>query len=120
MKVLDPGHVYLLDTLDGEALVSLRFVKREGPGYPGNFGHYPGTNIQEVLRALIDRMKYLNEQIPDKRNESVMVYLRNALFTLELRAAERHGRGIENFTFPLEEMPACTKCGHIGCQGACH
>lgn len=56
MKVIDPGHVYDLRSLDGEQLNRLVFVKREGPSYPGNVGHYPGTTMQEVLRALIDRL----------------------------------------------------------------
>lgn len=40
------------------------FVKREGEHFPGNVGHYPGTTMQEVLRVLIDRAKYVNSQIP--------------------------------------------------------
>jgi hypothetical protein len=48
MKVIDPGHYYELNVLDGDLPLPayLRFVKREGPGYPGNKDHYPGTTCQ--------------------------------------------------------------------------
>lgn len=59
MTELDPGHKYLLPTFDGELNQTLTFMKREGEGYPGNIGHYPGTNMQAVLRAIYKRMEYL-------------------------------------------------------------
>lgn len=69
MKVIDPGHVYELAHLDGQHVERLVFVKREGDGYPGNFGHHEGTNLQEVLRALIDRVEYLNRhECRDRRH----------------------------------------------------
>lgn len=121
MRVIDPGHEYLLNSLDGGEPVLLTFVKREGEGYPGNIGHHPGTNLQEVLRALIERVKYLNNQIPDARNWHVLLYLREALFELEQRAAERHGRVLSYFKLDeIEFQLTCSKCGHIGCHGECH
>src|SRR5258707_13345918 len=53
-----------LINLDGVCMQTLQFVKREGEGYPGNIGHHEGTTMQEVLRVLIDRAKYINGQIP--------------------------------------------------------
>ena len=139
MKVIDPGHVYELDWLDGiphprtlleiirqnpnlNPACSIIFVKREGDNYPGNIGHHPGTNIQEVLRALIDRTKYLQQQIPDPRNEMVIESLRRALWALEDRAATRHGRFLSRrkWPYPVEEEPTCLRCGHIECSGNCH
>ena len=126
MKVLDSGHVYELDQLDNHPLANnptvLVFVKREGPGFPGNVGHYTGTNCQEVLRALIDRVKYLNNQIPDVRNQFILNDLRHAIWMFEQRAAERHGRdwGIGDNLNRIEELPTCPKCRHIGCEGQCH
>lgn len=125
MKVVDPGHDYYLSCLDVDHLSltsRLTFVKREGPGYPGNIGHHSGTTIQEVLRVLIDRIKYVDNQIPDSRNESVLTNLRHSILQLEIRAAERHGRDlyIVDFDRPIEEMPVCSACGHIGCPGDCH
>lgn len=134
MKVLDPGHAYKLNWLDGYPEVAglgsrphssmsedvLIFVKREGNKYPGNIGHYPGTNIQEVLRSLIDRVKYLNNQLFDERNIDILNYLRQCLYLLEERAAERHNRPIFLLIGNIEEMKTCSVCGHIGCNGVCH
>jgi hypothetical protein len=64
MKILDAGHRYQLDHLDGDNVTELTFVKRSGAMYPFNIGEYEGTNVQEVLRALIDRTEYLNRQKP--------------------------------------------------------
>ena len=122
MRVIDPGHKYALAHLDGKGETILVFVKREGAGYPGNVGAHEGTNIQEVLRAQIDRLKYLDAQIPHWRNKHALQYLREALLCLECRAAERTHRP---FVFVsnrhiIETLPTCRKCGHIGCQGRCH
>ena len=94
MKVIDPGHKYELQTIDGNESSVLTFVKREGKGYPGNVGHYSGTIIQEVLRACIDRLKYVDAQIPDNNNPIVIHDLRTALYHLEIRAANRHGKSM--------------------------
>lgn len=121
MKIIDPGHVYLLRMLDSpkqDSNVLLTFVKREGEGYPGNVGHHKGTNLQEVLRALIDRIKYLDNQIHDIRNDQVLHYLRSSILQLEMRAAERHGRKLPIFDMDeIELQPVCGGCGHIGCKG---
>jgi hypothetical protein len=61
MKVLEAGHKYELLSLDGGEPQILTFVKREGEGYPGNVGHHPGTTLQEVLRAEIDRGMYVGK-----------------------------------------------------------
>lgn len=121
MKVLDPGHAYGLDRFPGVkggglALpfqTLLQFMKREGEGYPGNVGHVDGTNCQEVIRALIDRIKYLDNQIPHPTNEVAIDRLRDALWLLEQRAAWRHGRELEcsNGVKP-EDKPTCPICGH--------
>lgn len=115
MIVLDPGHKYLLNILDSykSDCIYITFVKREGPRYPGNVGSYPGTNIQEVLRACIDRIKYLDNQIPDERNEQVLTHLRQSIILLEERAAERHGRTLKTTGILIEFEPTCSKCGHI-------
>jgi hypothetical protein len=118
MIVLDPGHLYQLQQL-GELKDNtdikygyhntLRFVKREGPGYPGNSGTYPGTIIQDVLRACIDRLKYVDNQISSPNNLVAIEHLRWAIFVLESRAAQRHGAQIpivdrkDIETIPTEE-----------------
>ena len=123
MKVLDPGHHYELTSLDGidppngvSVPNRLFFVKREGPGYPGNVGHHAGTNLQEVMRVLIDRVQYLDNQIHDLSNDFVIKSLRDCILHLELRAAERHGRVLPNTRYDIENEPVCATCGHIACN----
>jgi hypothetical protein len=115
VKTLDAGHLYELDTFDGHcAPLRIRFMKREGEGYPGNVGSYPGTNCQDVIRVLIDRVKYLNNQIPHPENGVIIASLRTALEAFEIRAAERHGRSLTRVA-GIEHEPACKECGHVGC-----
>src|SRR5262252_4553646 len=110
MKVIDPGHLYLLRHLDGVGGELLRFVKRVGPGYPGNNGDtYPGTQIQEVLRALIDRIKYVSAQaerlgdLESLEDNAVCESARRAaLYYLEVRAARRHGRECPKWSTTFE------------------
>lgn len=116
MKVIDPGHVYKLDTLDGEVESVLTFVKREGEKYPFNKGHHAGTNIQEVLRALIDRVNYVDRQIHYPENSMVIAQLRQALWLLESRAARTHGRYLNADPFGIEIRKTCPTCGHVECD----
>lgn len=118
MKILDPGHCYSLNSLDGECEQTLTFVKREGPGYPGNVGSHPGTIMQEVLRALIERCEYVQRQVPCAETEAAANLLRAALWLFEARAARRHGRTLD---LPLSAVVSgegkCKTCGHVGCAG---
>lgn len=126
VKTIDPGHIYMLDVLDIEAdhpqsTEMLIFVKRQGPLYPGNISHFPGTNCQEVLRALIDRVQFLDGQIPDSRNPLILRHLRETLWLFESRAAQRDGRSfplLEEFEC-IEKEPVCSGCAHIRCGGEC-
>lgn len=115
MKVIDPGHKFELTILDGLGPHLLTFVKREGPGYPGNVGHYPGTNLQEVLRALIERVKYLDHQVPCSENKQLLLFFRESIFLLERRAAKRHNRWFDLIPEKerIEKLPACPTCGHL-------
>lgn len=115
MRVADPGHVYEVDCLDGGSPQRIVFVKREGPGYPFNVGHHAGTNCQEVIRVLVDRVKYLQRQIPCAENELIIDHLRATLRLFEERAAFRHGRVLGSIPIEIEAMQWCQTCGHIGC-----
>jgi hypothetical protein len=112
--------VYQLKVIDGTPTEEqlLVFVKREGPKFPGNVGSHPGTNIQEVLRAVLERLSYLDKQEHDDRNTLVAGYIGYAIYYLEERAANRHGRTPPN---KLEAVigEVCLKCGHVGCQETC-
>lgn len=123
MRVIEPGHRYLLDIYDtadtGSNLtgIPLDFMKRIGAMYPGNSGDpHAGTNCQEVLRAEIDRVKYLHNQIKDPRNISILIHMRKALLLFEQRAAERHGRKLPRLSLnSIETIETCKTCGHIFC-----
>jgi hypothetical protein len=128
MRVLDPGHKYEVDGYDGGENQIITFMKREGPGYPFNVGHYGGTNIQEILRILIDRTKYLDKQVPCDDNKRLLDNLRRSLLELERRAALRHGWDLEqeyrnqlwDYGIEVEDIPTCSVCGHITCKGNHH
>lgn len=118
MKIVDAGHKYSLEGYLGGEPQILQFMKKEGDGFPFNLNTNGGTNCQEVLRAVIDRSRYLNNQIPCAETEAIIGCLESALVLFELRAASRHGRtlvrqSVQNF---MCEQP-CKKCGHIGCEG---
>lgn len=124
MKVVDPGHTYELGQLDvgpyTEEPHLLVFVKRSGPNFPGNFGHYGGTTLQEVLRAVVDRLKYVDNQLSSPYTQMALRHAKEAIYCLELRAAERHNRAV---TFGVDGAvygDCCAKCLHVGCQGLCH
>jgi len=126
MQEVDPGHKYQLDVYDDNTdgfFEHVTFMKREGPKYPGNVGHHPGTNIQEVLRACIERMKYLDAQDHDHLNKDIMHSLRHALYLLELRAARRHNLVIPSMRqLPedIETLATCRTCGHLYCMEEDH
>lgn len=58
MKIIDPGHQYLLD---------------------GVGGYHSGVLVQELLRVCIDRTKYLNAQVSCMETEMALAAMRQAL-----------------------------------------
>lgn len=82
MKVIEPGHVYELSSLDGELHQLLTFVNRE------DFPH-PGTQTQDVIRCLIDRTQHCNRCLPWDGNDQIIHHLRMALVFHEARALIR-------------------------------
>lgn len=124
MRVIDRGHMYQLEELDADYVrrpAYLEFVKRMGPQYPGNTSAHAGTNMQEVLRVLINRATYLNRQERCAETEAVIDHLRSCILLLEHRAARRHGRVLDLDTIQgIEYRATCPKCGHIRCGGKCH
>jgi len=51
--------------------------------------HAPGTQTQEVLRALIDRTQHCHNCLPHEVNAKIIYHLRMALVLHEARALER-------------------------------
>ena len=102
MKIIEPGHIYQLNWLDGtpakinpalgDKLINnkpyaneneLIFVNRE-KGI-----EHPGTQTQEVIRALIDRTQHCDNCLRWSGNDLIVHYLRMALVLHEARALER-------------------------------
>lgn len=120
MKVLDEGHKYQLSELDGGRGQQPVFVKRVDPKdpakYPGNLDAYPGTTSQDVIKCLLNRARYVHNQIWAIENVFVIFGLRLALWFLEFRAARRHGRFyFKSLSFPENQIP-CLICGHTNCK----
>lgn len=113
MRIIDKGHTYALRVLDGVEEVVLTFVKRVGKKFPGNDGApYSGTTNQEVLRALIDRTKYVDNQMHDSRNHMAIDYMRKSLFLFEQRAASMHGCNLVGVPLDIENCRVAQN-GHL-------
>lgn len=86
MRIIEPGHIYAFNWLDGEptgAENHLIFVNRE------KGTRHPGTQTQEVLRALIDRTRHCDDCLRWEGNDQIIYHLRMALVLHETRALER-------------------------------
>jgi hypothetical protein len=86
MKIIEAGHVYELAQQDAHAdtpPVVLTFVNRE----PRT--EHPGTQTQEVLRALIDRTMHYDNCLRWPGNDLIIHHLRMALVLHESRALLR-------------------------------
>lgn len=131
MLILDPGHLYSLHQLQGYTITrgkfnnltsyqaeepetqTVRFVKRVGPKFPGNEAPgYSGTTLQELLRVLINRTIYLNEQESSWHNIVCLTLYRLAMNLLEHRAAKRHRRKFR-FIYNIEQLAFNSDDGHI-------
>lgn len=91
MKVIEPGHIYELHWLDCKPQPpewpyqrsnTLVFVNREATPHPG-------TQTQEVIRALIDRTQHCDRCLRWDGNDQIIHHLRMALVLHEARALAR-------------------------------
>lgn len=85
MIILESGHIYVLDWIDGPPVGTenrLYFVNREE--HP-----HAGTQTQEVLRALIDRTQHCDNCLRWEGNDQIIHHLRMALVLHEVRALKR-------------------------------
>lgn len=82
MKVIEPGHIYELSSLDGELKQLLTFVNREE-------NKHPGTQTQDVLRCLINRTQHCDMCLRWEYNDKIIYHLRMALAYHEARALLR-------------------------------
>lgn len=116
MEVINPGHSYIVENYDGDGYQIIYFLKRVGNGYPFNEPPaHRGTNCQEVLKVLIDRVQYLDKQIACDENKLIIKNLQSALWLFEKRAALRHGKDFPYSIFhpdDLHKYPTNVEDGH--------
>ncbi len=119
MEIITPGHLYKLQEYDyyqSEHIQTLRFMKRIGDKFPGNNPPaYSGTNCQEVIRALINRLQYLQNQKPCIETETIIFHQRQSLIQFENRAMRIKDININSTSWPweIEKLIPCKICGHI-------
>lgn len=91
MKIIEPGHIYELNWLDCKPQSpdwpylsdnKLVFVNREKTPHPG-------TQTQEVIRALINRTQHCDSCLRWNGNDKIIYHLRMVLALHEARAIER-------------------------------
>jgi len=112
MKVITPGHYYGLENVEQgstyfkeQSLFFIQKTKRKDappivqklrPGDPEEFITVQnGTTNEEVLRVLIDRLKFLDEKFPCLENKHAINHLTYALRWFELRTKDRQKRDVE-------------------------
>lgn len=105
MKILDSGHVFLLDDNKANTKTNKLIFYKDSKIHKS--GHN-GTTNQEVLRALISRVLYLDKQIPCDVNKEIIFHLRKALILHEIRHLNR----LIEKSLPVENIEV-QKSGHI-------
>lgn len=93
MKIIDEGYEYSLASLEGDTAQLLRFKKtKEVNGELVTM--HDGTSNEELIKALINRLHFLNEWMYDSYNSEALIHLENALNALNARQADRKARGV--------------------------
>jgi len=99
MRVIKEGHVYGLNMLglgpekvvmDMTGEQCLQFVEMYEDG-----SYFNATTNEEVLKVLIDRMKYLNKKFPCRENSIVITKLEECLMWQNYRTQKRVEQGVE-------------------------
>ena len=92
MKVITSGYKYFVQNfLNNEVGQEIQFVENDRSGNNIN----DGTTNEEVIKALIARLSYLNERFSCSENEQAIIKLKEALMWLNARTESRILRGVE-------------------------
>lgn len=96
MNVLTPGHKYgLANFEDRDTTQELQFIEKN-PLPDGQLVTVnDGTTNEEVLKMLIDRLKYLGAKLSSRENSLAVTKCEEALMWLEKRTRDRQDRGVE-------------------------
>jgi len=103
MNIVEEGHYYELENLDGSQFNTIKFVNR------GHGNDHEGTNNQEVLRVLIDRVSFLDNELPWHGNKEIIMHLRKALILHEARHLER----MVDRSIAVDKIPVNETNGHF-------
>lgn len=100
MKVIVSGHRYELANFEnkeaeGQFLQFIHKQPKEGGEAVEMETVQDGTSNEEVIEAVIDRLKYLNGKFPCKENACAITKLEEALMWLEKRTSDRMKRNVE-------------------------
>jgi hypothetical protein len=94
MKILAPGHKYELENVGGEGVQQIQFIEKVKSGDDLKIVQN-GTTTEEVISILIDRIKFLQVQLPCDENEVVISNLEGALTELQKRTEDRQARKVD-------------------------
>jgi hypothetical protein len=115
MKILEPGHIYELDSLDGDAPVKITFVNRE------EGTEHPGTQTQEALRmtidlisTLIDRTNHCDNCLRWEGNDKIIKSMSEAQRQLNLALLYHEQRALERKYEKGKYIPAEVPTGKDG------
>ena len=111
MKVIIPGHLYELESMEGTNPQKIQFIEKavidRHPTDASLDGKFitinDGTTNEEVLKMLIDRCNYLYKKLPSIETARATYKLEEALMWLEKRTATRLAQGVENTPLPHKE-----------------
>ena len=99
MKVLTPGHRYLLDNFESNENPQniIQFIQKEpvSEGSTELVTVSDGTTNEEVLRMLIDRIGSIQAKFPCRENAIVITKLEESLMWLNKRTEDRKSRNVE-------------------------
>jgi hypothetical protein len=118
MKVIEPGHIYECQQLDGDGKpLTLTFVNRDGTA-----GHtHEGTQTQEILRVeidmlavLIDRTNHCDDCMRWEGNDRIIKAMSEAQRQLNLAILFHEQRVLERQFAKGTLDPAQTKIGEDG------
>ena len=114
MRVIDPGHIYEVQNVDGDGSQRIEFVRRRDDEAVvlDQTSRREGILTQELLRVAIDRTLYLNAEGPCHENIEIIDCLRRALSLYESRAARRT---VEKHPM-IERADVCEVCQHLLCS----
>ena len=99
MKVIIPGHRYLLGPAGGFQQTLAFIMKTPQKDVPASVYALEtvqdGTTTEEVLKVLIDRTNHLNKAVPCRENSLAVTKMEEALLWLNERTRKRVETGVE-------------------------